>query len=261
MDACGRRRGGVPSKPLPALRRGVVLGAGLDPALSRRRLFALPERRLGLQPVDPKMAGFEPQRRDAIAAAGIAHHPDKARDAADPAVVAGEPVEFGADVEILALHADHLSASGYRRKQRHLVALTHRVVLPDIFLIDGHANAFRVFERLGIIAAAPAQPSDKPGDVADPRRQWQLFFGDADAGPHPREIQQLHPTTSENGRNSTVSPAARTPVASSRMTSPSACTIDDRIPAPSFGYLTATVTAPRRSSRARRYSRRPGFLR
>ncbi len=50
---------------------------------------------------------LEGQRGDAITAAHIAHQPDKARDPADPVIAVGEPFEFGADIEILALHPDH----------------------------------------------------------------------------------------------------------------------------------------------------------
>src|SRR5205085_3737775 len=44
---------------VPALPRGVVLGAGVDPAFAGGSLLALPERRFGLQPVDQEMAGGE----------------------------------------------------------------------------------------------------------------------------------------------------------------------------------------------------------
>src|SRR5271157_3340307 len=44
---------------LPTPGRGVVFGAGGDPALAVRRCLALPERRVGLQPVDQEMAGGE----------------------------------------------------------------------------------------------------------------------------------------------------------------------------------------------------------
>src|SRR3546814_5286300 len=44
---------------LPARRRRVVGVAGIDPAFAGRRLFQLPERRLGLQPVDQEGATVE----------------------------------------------------------------------------------------------------------------------------------------------------------------------------------------------------------
>ncbi len=50
---------------------------------------------------------LERHRRDALVAGDIAHQPDEAGHAADRGVAAGERLEFGADVEILALHADH----------------------------------------------------------------------------------------------------------------------------------------------------------
>src|SRR5262245_29108003 len=43
----------------PTLLGVFVLGAALDPAFARRRLLAFPERRIGLQPIDQKMAGGE----------------------------------------------------------------------------------------------------------------------------------------------------------------------------------------------------------
>ncbi len=52
---------------------------------------------------------FEGQRLDPVGTAEIAHQPDKAGDPADARVAGSEAVEFGADVEILALHADHRS--------------------------------------------------------------------------------------------------------------------------------------------------------
>src|SRR5437773_1767935 len=61
--------------------------------------------------------------------------------------------------------------------------------------------------------------------------QWTMAGGE-------REVQRhIHPNTSENGRKSTVMPTATSLRLSSRMTKPSDCTIDDRMPAPSRGYL------------------------
>src|SRR3954454_17253211 len=45
--------------PTPALGCLVVLGTGLDPALAAGRFLALPERRVGLQPIDQEMASGE----------------------------------------------------------------------------------------------------------------------------------------------------------------------------------------------------------
>ncbi len=53
-----RRRTSFPH-PFPPLLRRVVFGAGFDPALAVGRLLALPERSVGLQPVDQEMAGGE----------------------------------------------------------------------------------------------------------------------------------------------------------------------------------------------------------
>src|SRR6266852_4064261 len=44
---------------VPALPCSIVFGAGCDPAFAGRGFLALPERRLGLQPVDQEMAGGE----------------------------------------------------------------------------------------------------------------------------------------------------------------------------------------------------------
>src|SRR6516164_5544505 len=109
--------------------------------------------------------------------------------------------------------------------------------------------------------APRAQPIEQPRDIVDLGRQCDFFFGAADARPEPGEIEQFHPITSEKGRKSTVVPTVSSLAASSRMTSPSDRTIEDRIPAPSLAYLTATTASPLRARLARKYSRRPGFLR
>src|SRR5208282_3766973 len=109
--------------------------------------------------------------------------------------------------------------------------------------------------------APPAQPTEQPRDIVDLGRQCDFFFGAADARPQPGEIEQFHPITSEKGRKSTMVPTVSSLTASSSMTRPSDRTIEERIPAPSFSYLTATTLWPWRSRLARRYSRRPGFLR
>src|SRR5579862_3626245 len=149
--------------PAPAPCGFVVLGAGFDPALALPRLLALPERRLGLQPVYEEMASrergfamrrggrdqddalaglqppiavddqgggerpapvglgldlgelllgharvvFEDEGGDAVVPSPASNDPDKARDAANVVVAGGEPVEFGADIEILALDPNH----------------------------------------------------------------------------------------------------------------------------------------------------------
>jgi hypothetical protein len=51
---------------------------------------------------------FESQSRDPLAIAHVAHQPDKARDTADATIALDEPVELAPDIEIFALHADHL---------------------------------------------------------------------------------------------------------------------------------------------------------
>src|SRR5262249_54954757 len=56
----------------PARLGGVVLGAGLDPALARGCLLALPERRVGLQPIDQKAA--RRKRRLAVRRRGRDQH-------------------------------------------------------------------------------------------------------------------------------------------------------------------------------------------
>src|SRR5579883_235740 len=150
---------------LPAGRRLVVPGMGADPFFALWRVFQLPERRLGLQPIDQELAGLEcrfavrradgdqhntvtglqpavamndqgrlerpaatglgldllqrrlghagivlqGQRIDAVAVIAVAHvqlahQADEYREAADPAVVPGETVELGADIEVGLLY-------------------------------------------------------------------------------------------------------------------------------------------------------------
>jgi len=60
---------------------------------------------------------------------------------------------------------------------------------------------------------------------------------------------------------SITEPAAKSPASSSNTASPSDRRIDDKITEPSCGYFIATRPLPPRSRLARRYSRRPGFLR
>src|SRR5579884_1679360 len=74
-------------------------------------------------------------------------------------------------------------SSRHRREQRHLVAVAQRVVVTDIILVDGDAHRLRLFQRLGVIGAAPAQPEDELGDVAHFRRQRHFLLGNADARP------------------------------------------------------------------------------
>src|SRR5215472_9944568 len=143
------------------------------------------------------------------------------------------------------------SASGYRREDRDLVHIAQRVLPSDIVLVDGDAHHRQVAQRLGIAGATRLQPAQQPGHIADFRRQRQFLLGAADARAKPSEIEDLHPSTSKKGRKSTMAPGARLLVASSRMTRPSDCTIEDRMPAPSRGYLTATKASPSRRSRAR----------
>src|SRR6266436_8240499 len=153
------------------------------------------------------------------------------------------------------------SASGDRREQRDLVAFAQRVLGSDIILIDRDPYHSEIPQRLGISAAAGAQPIEQTRDIANFGRQGHLLLGAADARSQPREIKQPHESTSENGRKSTMLPTASSLAVSSKITSPSERTIEDRIPAPSLGYLTATTASPSRFRLARKYSRRPSFLR
>src|SRR6266436_4600 len=153
------------------------------------------------------------------------------------------------------------SASGDRREERDLVAFAQRVLGSDIVLIDRNPHDPQIPQRLGISAAAGAQPIEQRRDIANFGRQGDFFLGAADARSQPGEIEEPHEITSENGRKSTMLPTASSLAASSRMTSPSERTIEDRIPAPSLGYLEATTPAPSRFRVARKYSRRPSFLR
>src|SRR3984893_10081324 len=153
------------------------------------------------------------------------------------------------------------SASGDRWEQGDLVAFAQRVLGSDIILIDGNAHDSEIPQRLGISAAAGAQPIEQTRDIPNFGRQGDLLLGAPDARSQPGEIEQPHGITSENGRKSTRLPTASSLTASSRMTSPSERTIEDRIPAPSLGYLRATTASPSRFRLARKYSRRPSFLR
>src|SRR6266851_5200873 len=56
-----------------------------------------------------------------------------------------------------------------------------------------------------------------------------------------------HPNTSEKGKNSTIPPGTSSLRPSSRTAKPSDCTIEERMPAPSFGYLRATMAPSSRS--------------
>src|SRR4029079_6406132 len=112
--------------------------------------------------------------------------------------------------------------------------IADRVVASDIFLVDRHPDHRQVAQRVGIAPPAPSQPLQQRSGVAHLFRQRQLLFGMTDPGAQPGEIQQLHePNTSENGRKSTSVPGAISFMLSSRITKPSDCTIEDRMPAPS----------------------------
>ena len=82
-----------------------------------------------------------------------------------------------------------------------------------------------------------------------------MLLRDGDTAP-----TAVYASASVNGMKSTTEPAARSPASSSNTANPSDCTIDDKIAEPSRGYFMATRPLPR-SRLARRYSRRPGFLR
>src|SRR5579863_6448089 len=153
------------------------------------------------------------------------------------------------------------SPSGHRREERDLVAVRERMAAPDIIVIDRDADRLGFRERLAPAGAARPQPLDKARDIAHLGGQHHLLLGDADARAQPGEIEQLHPITSAKERKSTTAPGITAPAASPRMTSPSELTIEERMPAPSRRNFSATRTSPSRLRLARRYSRRPGFLR
>src|SRR5260370_28804235 len=173
------------------------------------------------------------------------------------------------------------SASGDRREDGDLAALPQGMLASDVILIDRHAHHRKIPQRLSISAAARLQPVQEPGHVSDVRRQIDFLLGAPDARPQPSEIKELHrdrgplarmagrmpavqrrhAITSEKGKKSIIVPAARSLVVSSRTTRPSDCTIEERIPAPSLGDLTAMTAPPLRCRLARRYSRLPGLLR
>src|SRR5260370_24848811 len=87
--------GGGPARPAklggllryPAFRGGSVARLGLDPARALGRLLELPERRLGLEPVDEEMAAGE--GRLAMRRGGGDEH--DARPGLAPAVAVGDP--------------------------------------------------------------------------------------------------------------------------------------------------------------------------
>src|SRR4051812_32725135 len=153
-------------------------------------------------------------------------------------------------------------ASGDRRENRDFVPVRDRVVASDIILVDRDSHDREIPQRLGIGGAAPTQPVEQSGHIAHMLGQGGLLLGVADARTQPGEVQQLHdPNTSEKGRNSMMVRGATSLISSPITAKPSDCTIDDRMPAPSFGYRTATARPFLRFRLARRYSRRPGFLR
>src|ERR1041385_7629615 len=86
---------------------------------------------------------FERHRRDGVGGFSwpadlqieVAHQPNKTRDTADRMVAGSEPLELLADIEILALHPDHRSASGHRREYRDLIARAHRMLGAGTILV------------------------------------------------------------------------------------------------------------------------------
>src|ERR1700730_12835423 len=57
------------------------------------------------------------------------------------------------------------SASGDGREERDLVAFAQRVLGSDIVLIDGNPHDSEIPQRLGISAAAGAQPIEQTRDI------------------------------------------------------------------------------------------------
>src|SRR2546427_5222253 len=79
------------------------------------------------------------------------------------------------------------SASGDRREERDLVAFPQRVLGSDIILIDRNPHDSQIPQRLGISAAAGAQPIEQTPDIANFGRQGNLLLGAADARSQPSE--------------------------------------------------------------------------
>src|SRR5215469_13893651 len=153
------------------------------------------------------------------------------------------------------------SASSDRREDRNLVSLPHGMFGPYVVLVDRDADHREVPQRLAVAATAGPQPVEQSRHVPNIGWQLHLLFGTTDARSQPGEIEELHPITSEKGKKSTIVPMASELAASLKMTRPSERTTEERIPAPSLGYLIATTASPSRSRLARKYSRRPDFLR
>src|SRR6185312_17212913 len=92
---------------------------------------------------------FQRHRADLFVAGDVAHQPDERRDAADAGLAARQRLDLGADIEILALDADHRSAARDWRENRDLVALLHRMIPADIGLVHRDAQRLAVAERAG----------------------------------------------------------------------------------------------------------------
>src|SRR5205085_2279983 len=111
--------------------------------------------------------------RDTIWSSDIPHESHKAGDPADRMVAGGKTVKLASDIEIIALHADHRlnpgdsiacgsitcgSTTRDRRKDRDLVAVADRIVVPDIILVDRDPDHRKIAQCLGIARTASAQP-------------------------------------------------------------------------------------------------------
>src|SRR5262245_36543031 len=82
--------------------------------------------------------------------------------------------------------------AGHRREQCNLIALLHRVVGADIFLIDGNAHDGAVGERRGMLGAPLGEPVQQGAHRAHARGGLDLLLADTDFALYPSEIEDAH---------------------------------------------------------------------
>src|SRR3954471_12606076 len=84
------------------------------------------------------------------------------------------------------------STAGHRRKKGDLAGTSDRGLRLDVGMVDGRADHLRIFERMRIVLAAPAEPGHQVADSSDASRYFDVFLRLADPLAHPRKIQKLH---------------------------------------------------------------------
>src|SRR5258708_35308455 len=85
------------------------------------------------------------------------------------------------------------SASGDRRKEGDLVAVTDGMARLDVFLVDGDAHHRKILERLGEAGAARPQPAEQRRDVADTGGQRDILLGGAAPAAQPGRKEAFSP--------------------------------------------------------------------